>query len=93
MDLSTPYTPYPVHGVNFICSPINPQTVVTQLVSLDFRSSVSLAESINAYSVGTAWRCTHTHLDMLQWTGSNVLSTHYIDFIWCKLIKHKHATR
>jgi len=86
MDLSTPYTPYPVHGMNFTCCVINAQTVVTQLVRLDFRISVSLAERINANSMGNVWRCTHTHLDLLQWTGSNVLSIHYVDFVWCKLI-------
>jgi hypothetical protein len=88
-----PHTPYPVYGVNFTCSLINAQTVVTQLVRLDFKSSLSLAQSINANSMGTAWRYTHTHLDMLRWTGSNVLSIHYMDFIWYELIKHKHATR
>jgi len=38
----------PVHGVNFTCSLINAQTVLTQLVRLDFKSSLSLAQSINA---------------------------------------------
>jgi hypothetical protein len=76
-----PHTPYPVHWLNFSYYLISAQTVVTQLVRLDFKSSLSLAQSVSANSMVTAWRDTHTHLDMLQWTGSNVLSIHYIHFI------------